>query len=478
MSDRPTLNLKQSLALTAVVASLATATVILTYQSLRRDYRTVRLKEQVGKDVAEWEAEQASAGGGQVQSAPETPYEQPEWRWEGGYDESLIREQLTRNYSFLGEESMAAIRSSYVIVVGCGGVGSWAATMLLRSGVGRILLIDYDQATLSSLNRHACATLEDVGTPKATAMQRYFKKIAPWARVDVRIGLWRKGESEAWLDGADYVFDAIDNIDTKVDLLTYCGKQGIKVFASMGASAKNDPTRVQIADISNTYEDPLARSVRRRLRANGVSGIPTVYSTEVPGEVKLLPLPEDEFQKGAVKELGAFDDFRVRILPVLGPLPALFGLHAATYILMDLAGKRLDSAAEIKNRRKLYTTLERNLSERQARVQQARGETDGLQRTLEVNAEDMALVFEDIGRGRTTIPLQIVTQKPQAVHWDPRRPLTSDNMAILTDKDAKRHEKEVQVEGKSPAEVWGADADALVARRNAEVRSCLAYRRT
>ena len=87
----------------------------------------------------------------------------------------------------------------------------------------------------------------------------------------------------------------------------------------MGAGAKCDPTRIQISDISYTIYDPLARSVRRRLRLQGVSsGIPVVYSTEVPGDVKLLPLPEEEFQKGDVKELGVFDDFRVRILPVLG----------------------------------------------------------------------------------------------------------------------------------------------------------------
>lgn len=87
----------------------------------------------------------------------------------------------------------------------------------------------------------------------------------------------------------------------------------------MGAGAKSDPTRIQISDISSTVYDPLARSVRRRLRLQGVSsGIPVVYSTEVPGDVKLLPLAQDEFEKGNVKELGVFDDFRVRILPVLG----------------------------------------------------------------------------------------------------------------------------------------------------------------
>jgi hypothetical protein len=87
----------------------------------------------------------------------------------------------------------------------------------------------------------------------------------------------------------------------------------------MGAGAKSDPSRVQISDISYTVYDPLARSVRRRLRLLGVqSGIPVVYSTEAPGDVKLLPLPEEEFQKGDVKELGVLEDFRVRILPVLG----------------------------------------------------------------------------------------------------------------------------------------------------------------
>ena len=97
----------------------------------------------------------------------------------------------------------------------------------------------------------------------------------------------------------------------------------------MGAGAKCDPTRIQISDISYTIYDPLARSVRRRLRLQGVSsGIPVVYSTEVPGDVKLLPLPEDEFQKGDVKELGVFDDFRVRILPVLGMLYFFFPFDA------------------------------------------------------------------------------------------------------------------------------------------------------
>jgi tRNA A37 threonylcarbamoyladenosine dehydratase len=101
-----------------------------------------------------------------------------------------------------------------------------------------------------------------------------------------------------------------------------------QVFSSMGAGAKCNPTRIQISDISHTIYDPLARSVRRRLRLQGVSGgIPVVYSTEAPSDVKLLPLPETEFQKGNVKELDVFDDFRVRILPVLG----MFLAHVSAF---------------------------------------------------------------------------------------------------------------------------------------------------
>jgi tRNA A37 threonylcarbamoyladenosine dehydratase len=152
----------------------------------------------------------------------------------------------------------------------------------------------------------------------------------------------------------------------------------------MGAGAKCDPTRIQISDISYTVYDPLARSVRRLLRLQGVSsGIPVVYSTEVPGDVKLLPLPEDEFQKGDVNELGVLDDFRVRILPVLGmllatlkthihteigPLPSIFGLHIATYILCELAGKPITNPLTIRYRRKLYEKLYRDLLRKESNI--------------------------------------------------------------------------------------------------------------
>lgn len=132
--------------------------------------------------------------------------------------------------------------------------------------------------------RHSVAELDDVGTPKVLACQRHYDAIAPWVDVDARVELFSLEDADRLLAGKpDWVIDCIDNIQTKVDLLKYCHDRGIKVFSAMGAGGKYDPTRVQISDISTTFEDPLARTVRQKLKRQGVAtGIPVVVSN-VPG---------------------------------------------------------------------------------------------------------------------------------------------------------------------------------------------------
>ncbi|KAJ3062278.1 hypothetical protein HDU98_001828, partial [Podochytrium sp. JEL0797] len=148
--------------------------------------------------------------------------------------ESLIREQLSRNYSFLGEDGMSAIRDSFVVVVGVGGVGSHAAHMLVRSGVKKIRVIDFDQVSLSSLNRHAVAVHKDVGTSKVECLKRHFGEIAPGCVVEPVVELFSIDVAEKVLAGnPDYVLDCIDNIKTKIDLLKYCHDHNIKVISSM-----------------------------------------------------------------------------------------------------------------------------------------------------------------------------------------------------------------------------------------------------
>jgi len=289
------------------------------------------------------------------------------------------------------------------------------------------------------------------------------------------------------------VIDAIDNINTKVsylfvrsksmdrdletemtqvELLKYCHSKGIKVFASMGAGAKSDPTRVQISDISHTSDDPLARAVRRRLRMDGiVEGIPVVYSTEIPGDVKLLPLPEEELQKGTVHELGPFDDFRVRILPVLGPLPSIFGLHIATYIICALADKPILNPLAVKNRKKLYEKLLRDLTACEAKL------GGQLTERLPIDESDISYIFEDLNRnGRSSIPPHALLSKACLARWDGSKPLAVDNCVVLSPQDLKKLEDA----GGRGADVhqWtdgvpGEEAMKAVDRRREEARKWL-----
>ena len=195
------------LVITAVSASLVTFGVMTAYQTMSRRQKRRELDLDAARSLAKSEAlRQSVQNDDQIEN------------WQGGnssvgslqassiYDEGLIREQLARNYAFFGEEAMSRVRGGHVVVVGCGGVGSYAALMLARSGVSKIRLIDFDYVTLSSLNRHATALLSDVGTPKVICVERTIRQIAKWVQVDARIEIWRKdaGGGEL-LEGADWV---------------------------------------------------------------------------------------------------------------------------------------------------------------------------------------------------------------------------------------------------------------------------------
>jgi tRNA A37 threonylcarbamoyladenosine dehydratase len=388
----------------------------------------------------------------------------------GDYDEALILEQLARNRVFLTDEGLAKLRNAFVIIVGCGGVGSHAAAALARSGCGKIRLIDFDQVTLSSLNRHAVATLADVGTPKVACLQRRLEQIVPWTQFDSRNQLYDESTSvsqlEPWKDNGQqpsFVIDAIDNIESKVALLAYCHANNLPVISSMGAGCKSDPTRVFIGDISASTDDPLSRSTRRRLRLKGVkSGIPVVFSSEktAPGKATLLPLPEEQFAKGSVNELGVLPDFRVRILPVLGTMPAVLGREKMyDGILAQLQG----------------------LEERLARAiykPDTGFDTQGMR--IPVNADDVGYLVDEVYRGRSVVSglaarLALVRwRKPQGDWVDTHVPgqkatrLDVGELVCMTKDEMLHHEKLVLKGDKSPEELYGAEVAALVEQRREE----------
>ncbi|GAA5991000.1 hypothetical protein JCM10908_006494 [Rhodotorula pacifica] len=384
--------------------------------------------------------------------------------------EVIIREALARNYAFFGDEKMEQVRNKFVVVIGVGGVGSAAAVMLVRSGIRKIRIIDFDQVSLSSLNRHSTATLAQVGTPKVTSCAEYFAQIAPWVEVDARISLFEKHLADELLEGnPDYVIDCIDNIDSKVDLLAYCRQRNIPVFSALGAAAKADPSRIQVADISTTFEDPLAKSVRRRLRLAGVShGVPVVYSTEKPRpDLGLLPLPEEEFERGKVDELHAMSSFRVRILPVLGPLPAMFGNVAAAYVLTQLAGFEMEPLP-VKNRYKLNATLHRQLS---AVEQKLTGDN-----RIPFSEDDMGYLFEEIHRAKSVVPPNAYPSRPTILRWKKARGLAWDNLVVFDREEGVQHEERCLLGEEDPEQVWGEEVTKLVEKRMAEERRLRHYR--
>lgn len=362
---------------------------------------------------------------------------------------------------FLKDDGLAKLRSSFIIVVGCGGVGSHATAALARSGVSRLRLIDFDQVTLSSLNRHAVATLADVGTPKVHCIRKRLEQVTPWTHFDCRNELFSEATAEVQLSAMngqapDFVIDAIDNIDSKVALLHYCHKNKIPVISSMGAGCKSDPTKLFIGDISGSTDDPLSKSTRRRLRLLGVKdGINVVYSTERPGpgKAELLPLPEEEFAKGSVGELGVLPDFRVRILPVLGTMPAIFGLAVANHVILSITGYPHEYLPS-KSRDKMYDGILGALQGSEEKLARHHGhEVQGLK--IPITQDDVGYLVEEVYHGRSVVSglstrLCLVRwEKPSGEFIDRRTPgqknslLRMRDLVCMTKQEAAKHEKEV-----------------------------------
>lgn len=178
--------------LTAFSATIATGIAIFSYQSLQRQARTKALKRDLASKPFSKPKSREQVSNGDVNADT--------------FDESLIKEQLARNIAFLGEEGVNKLRNSFVIIVGAGGVGSWAVLMLIRSGVQHVRIIDFDQVTLSSLNRHAVATHADIGRPKVIALQENFKKFAPWAKVEPVTELFTEETAPRLLKGRHIFF--------------------------------------------------------------------------------------------------------------------------------------------------------------------------------------------------------------------------------------------------------------------------------
>lgn len=184
----------------------------------------------------------------------------------------------------LGEAASARLRTSHVAVFGIGGVGGYAAEALARAGVGRLTLVDRDVVSHSNRNRQIIATVKTVGRLKTEVMKERILDINPEAAVYTHHCFVIPGEV---MDNFDfnqysYIIDAVDTVTAKLELVMQAERHGVPVISCMGTGNKLDPSRLEVADIYKTSVCPLAKVMRRELRARGVRRLDTVYSREEP----------------------------------------------------------------------------------------------------------------------------------------------------------------------------------------------------
>ena len=174
--------------------------------------------------------------------------------------------KFARSEALLGSEAMRRLKAARVLVVGVGGVGSWCAEALVRTGVGKIALIDDDVVAESNVNRQCPATTETIGRPKVEAMAERLKAINPECEVEDRNSRFSSVTSISSWESFDLIVDAIDSVDCKAELILGATEAGVPIVSSMGAALRTDPTKVKVTRFEKVEGDGLAKALRQRFR--------------------------------------------------------------------------------------------------------------------------------------------------------------------------------------------------------------------
>ena len=237
-------------------------------------------------------------------------------------DQAIFR----RAELLLGDEAMSRIAEKRVIIFGVGGVGSWCAESLIRSGIRQLTIVDSDRVSITNINRQLMATTKTVGQVKVDALKERLLTINPSAEITALQQIFTAETAESFqLDSYDYIIDAIDSLKDKALLILMAtslpslqgDKRGARLFSSMGAALKLDPTKIQVAEFWKVTGDPLARALRNRFKRDKVfprRKFQCVYSDELLANQK--PVDPEDKGNGTIAHITAIFGFMLASLVI------------------------------------------------------------------------------------------------------------------------------------------------------------------
>jgi tRNA A37 threonylcarbamoyladenosine dehydratase len=231
---------------------------------------------------------------------------------------------LSRTELLIGRENINKLSNAHVLILGMGGVGSFAAEFIARGGIGKMTIVDGDTIDPSNRNRQLPALASNHGQRKASIMAERLLSINPELSLQVVDEFIRPEAIAQLLDtDAHYIIDAIDSLTPKLTCLKTAHEKGLSIVSSMGAGGKLDPTQIKVADISKTYNCPFAQQIRKQLRNGGIrKGLKVVFSTELPDKNSIMRTDGSNFKKSAYGTMSY--------------LPATFGATLASVVIRDL----------------------------------------------------------------------------------------------------------------------------------------------